>query len=236
MGSTRAFSRPVSGSLKQHQMGFALPELAVALLASGLIAVAAYTAHTSMKEKKDVTDAATLLQTIDTSIRSFVLRESRLPCPSEEGGVESKTEQVQPDGTVRIRCTTLSAGVPFVTLGIDVPGPSVRTLRYGVSVGLIQSISGQPQKLLDDALALTRLSTGRYHPYVAQRNADKVFANCDEAAANPAYTLMWLPTAQAAGPNAVPPLCFRQSADQSMGLLAIGGTEFLGWLMGNLRL
>ena len=79
MNSMPTSCRFVAATPKRHQSGFSLLEMGVALMAAGLVTVAAYTAHTSLKAKKDVTDAATLLQTIDTSIRSFVLREHRLP-------------------------------------------------------------------------------------------------------------------------------------------------------------
>lgn len=225
--------RFVRGS-RTHQAGHVLVEVVIGMLITALLTVAAFTAHTSMKKKKETTDAATQLQAIDTSIRNFVLRENRLPCPSQAGdGVETMTERLMPDGTLLVQCTTMAAQVPFVTIGMDLPAQSTdRTLRYGVAGQLTLSTPSQPQKLLDHALMVTRLAPRTDVPYVAVRNSEKVFANCDEAVANPAYTLMWLPAAQA---EAVPRYCFRQSADQSMGVLAIGGTEFVGWLLGNLR-
>lgn len=206
---------------RRWQAGGLLLEVSLVLLVVGLLTVATFEIHSAMRQRQQTTDARHVLQALDAAVRVFAIREQRLPCPDtgvdglEAGGVAG--------------CLALAGGVPFITLGIEAPRlPKGLVLRYGVAPALFGT--SEPRFLVR-ALAASRLSEGTSQPYVAARDSAQFFSDCSVAALNPAYVLMWMPRG---AEQATPPLCFRESSDGAMGVMAVGRVELLGWLRSTL--
>ena len=211
------------------QAGGFLLELSLVLLIVGILTVSTFQVQSAMRKRQQTTDAKSLVSSIDAALRAFVIREHRLPCPAATGGLV----EVGGGSATGPDCASRVGEVPFATLNMEPPRLAQdRVLRYGVAPGLARS-DGLGLLNSAEAASLRPITTGV--PYVAGRDAQKLFGECDQAALNPAYALMWMPAPGTAGAPAVPDLCFREIADQSMGFLAIGSEEFFGWLQANLR-
>lgn len=207
---------------RRRQAGGFLLELSLVLLVVGVLTVGAFEVQSTLRKRQQTTDAKSLLLTIDATLRAFVVREHRLPCPAQGGsGVEARLAGG--------RCSVSAGDVPFITLGMEMPRRQDVAYRYGVAAVL----TGGGPGFLNQAEAASRALPNIERPYVALRDDQQFFGRCGAALFNPVYALMWMPSP---GPGVlVPPLCFRENADQSMGLLAVSGQEFLGWLQVNLR-
>jgi hypothetical protein len=219
-------------TLGVRQRGGFLLEVALVLVAVGALTVATFEAQSALQQRQQQAGATNILMATDAAIRKFVVRNRRLPCPaSGNSGVEAGGEA---------GCGSIVGSVPFVTLGLEVPAlPGGLVIRYGLAESLVTpGVDPLQDSLLHRAAKLIAPSldsggtTGA--PYLAGTDAARLFANCDSAALNPAYVLMWRPQAGAGVPS-VPMLCFRESADGSMGVLAVGGPEFFGWLHSALK-
>jgi|GEM_PF-7029825 len=210
-----------------RQRGSFLLEVALVLVAVGALTVATFEAQSAWRQRQQQAGAKNIVMAVDAAVRKFVARDRRLPCPANgASGVEARGAG---------GCTSPVGSVPYATLGMELPSaPGGLTLRYGVTVALAQPGS---EGLMKEAIELAEQpddggSTAA--PYLAGPDANGMFANCGSVATNPAYVLMWRPPAGAGVPS-VPPLCFRESADGSMGVHAVGGLEFLGWLQSAMR-
>ncbi|MGE0099777.1 MAG: type II secretion system protein [Hydrogenophaga sp.] len=220
---------PPSTPYRRRQAGGFLLELALVMLVVGVLTVSTFEVHSTMRQRQQTTDANNDLLSLDAALRTFVIREQRLPCPSAGG---AGLEQTQLVGGRVAGCLAFTGEVPFLTLGMEMP-PSRQgfVLRYGVAPALFSA----GQALVVSAEAASHVSGDTSVPYVAGPDTQQTFGTCGVAAMNPAYALMWMPGPGSANAVDVPPLCFRENADQSMGFLAVGGPEFLGWLMGSPR-
>lgn len=206
----------------RRQAGGFLLELGVVLLVVGVLTVATFEVQSALRKRQQNTDAKSLLLTIDANLRAFVIREHRLPCPAVGiSDVEARSA---------MSCTAGVGGVPFITLGMDVPRKQDVVYRYGLAEQLTVGGPG----FLNRAEAAAQTPPSIAQPYVARRDDEQFLGRCGAALLNPAYALMWMPLPGPEAPT-VPPLCFRESSDRSMGLLAVSGQEFLGWLQANLR-
>lgn len=228
MGRPRASIRYPRANPQRQAGGFLL-ELSLVMLIVGVLTVSTFEVHSSMRKRQQTTDAKSLVGSIDAALRAFVIREHRLPCPAAAGGLV----EVGGGSGAGPDCANRVGDVPFATLNMEPPRLAQdRVLRYGVAPGLTD-VGGLG--LLNNAEAVSRMPLTTSMPYVAGRDAQQMLGECGQAALNPAYALMWLPAPGVSGEPAVPNLCFRESADQSMGLLAVGNPEFFGWLQANLR-
>ncbi len=209
-----------------RQAGGLLIEVSLVMLIVGILTVATFEVHSAMRKRQQTADARSLLHSIDAALRAFVIRERRLPCPATGGGAVEV-------GGGSGDCAARVGEIPFLTLGMEIPALGQdRVMRYGVAEGLSDTSGNE---LLVKAEAASRTIPNTSAPYVAGRDTHQLFGACNQAALNPAYALMWMPSPGVAGAQPVPGLCFRESADQSMGLLAVSGQEFFGWLLANLR-
>lgn len=199
---------------RRCQRGAALLEVSLGLLIVGVLTVATFELQSAMRKRQMNKDMGHVLQSVDAAVRMFVVRQKRLPCPDAAGtGVETGGNA---------GCGVLTGGVPFVSLGLDLPPlPGGKVLRYGVS-GAMFSAADTPL-LVRARLASLGAGAG---PYVAAPDASRRFTSCGSAALHPAYALMWMPS----GTPVSDPNCFHESRDGEMGVLAVGRVEFLGWL------
>ncbi len=222
-----SLSTRLARTIGRRQAGGFLLELSLVMLIVGTLTVATFQVHSAMRNRQQTADAKSLVGSIDAALRAFVIREHRLPCPAAGGGA------VEVMGSDR-DCASRAGEVPFVTLNMEIPQQGqARMLRYGVAPGLSRDDAGLV--LLNNAEGVSRMPRNTQVPYVAGRDEQQLFGDCNQAALNPAYALMWMPAPGTAGAPTVPALCFRESADQSLGLLAVSGQEFFGWLQTNLR-
>jgi type II secretory pathway pseudopilin PulG len=205
---------------KHRQMGGFLLEAALVLLITGVLTVSAFEIHSAMRKRQDSAGAKNLLRAVDAAIRAFALRENRLPCPSAPGSpVETWVSRAA-------GCSALVGDVPFVTLGLDMPQFAGWSFKYGISPALG---SGGDSSLVQKAMQASTAAGSTAQIYVAGRDAQQIFTNCGAVALNPAYGLMWQPQ-PGPGLTPVPDLCLRENAEETMGMLAVGSLEFLGWL------
>ena len=199
------------------QSGGLLLESSFVLVVTALLTMGAFEVHTATRKRQETSDVTSMLHSVDAQLRAFVLREKRLPCPSDALGAELRG----PSG-----CVNMVGRVPFATLGMEVPSlPQGRVLRYGISSAFFKE-SGT---LLERAEKASRVALTLSQPYVAAPDETQLLVNCGAALQNPAYVLMWMP---APGQATLPATsnCFRESEDQTMGVLPVGSLEFLGWL------
>lgn len=200
---------------RRRESGALLLEVGLVLLIVGVLAVGTFELQSAMRKRQLNKSADHVLQSVDAAVRTFTVRQRRLPCPDTAGsGVEAGGNS---------GCAALTGGVPYVTLGLEIPQLSQgQVLRYGVSGAMFPSDG--PQFLARARQA--SLAAANADPYVAGPDASQFFATCGQVAFRPAYALMWMPPG-VASPD---PLCFRESQNGEMGLLAVGRAEFLGWL------
>jgi len=208
-----------TGSPGRRQSGAFLLEVGLVLLVVGVLTVATFQLQSTLRQRQINQDADHVLHAVDAAVRTFAVRQQRLPCPDTTGtGVEDQVGGV---------CGATTGGVPFFSLGMDRPPFALsRELHYGVADALFSADPASPfvTRARDASLA-----DGASDPLVAGIDGAGYFTACDTPAFRPAYALMWTPLNAAV---AVP--CFRESADGQMGVLAVGRVEFLGWLQSTL--
>ncbi len=235
MMSGQTDTRGACRAVRRHQAGGFLLELSLVLLVVGILTVATFEVHSAMRKRQQTTDAKSLLHSIDAAVRAFVLREHRLPCPAAQGnGVEEKTTQML-NGIQQVVCGDSVSEVPFISLGMEPPVLAGQTLRYRIAPALMTATPEGWAGLLQHTKLVSEAVANMDAPYVAGRGLQQRFVNCGAATLNPVYALMWMPSSQVSNASGVPALCFRESVDESMGLFAVSGQEFLGWLQANLR-
>ncbi|MDR3157767.1 MAG: type II secretion system GspH family protein [Zoogloeaceae bacterium] len=113
-----------------HENGFSLLEMAVALTIIGIMIIAFWNFFRLSQDVDDAQVAIEQLALADEAIQGFVLREHRLPCPAETDG----------DGVERTKsggCQYGAGEFPFKTLGMRFP----ERLRYAATPSLALAIA-----------------------------------------------------------------------------------------------
>jgi type II secretory pathway pseudopilin PulG len=108
-------------SSRRRQGAFSLPEMAVALVITGLLMIGVWKLLPVLRSGDAQTPEQQLAQA-DAAVVGFVLKNYRLPCPANSNG--NGAEVVATGGG----CTVTAGELPFRTLGIHLP----MRLRYAV--------------------------------------------------------------------------------------------------------
>jgi len=135
--------------LKTLVRGFSLPEVAVSLAVTGIVAGAYFDVSRTSKEIKTNNDIVAKLTRIEQAIDVFVANNGRLPCPasriaplaSTTYGIETNCNSAAPAGTVDSGLIRIGA-IPVRTL--DLPDdfmidPWDNRITYAAAVGLAQN-------------------------------------------------------------------------------------------------
>lgn len=107
----RSSARP----LRRTQAGFSLVEMAVALVAAGLMSWAAFSGYETISAQQEIERARAQAQQLQSLLRAFALRHGRLPCPA-----------VQPDGYETLTAKKCPPGLgvgwfPYISVGLELP-------------------------------------------------------------------------------------------------------------------
>ncbi len=104
---------------RRPQHGFTFLEVSIVLVIVALLTASVSYALTSTMQGQSRRQAVEHARTVQASIRAYVLRNGRLPCPAiDASGYENRAGQVCPPG--------LQVGfVPYVALGLQVPEQSL---------------------------------------------------------------------------------------------------------------
>lgn len=121
-----------------RQSGFTLVELAVVLGVLGLLAMTMTSGFDGVNQARERNAAKANAQQAYEAVRSFALRNKRLPCPDPSSNGDRGRE---PIGS----CAGNIGWLPYESLGLDIPARGQR-LRFGVyrsgSVSLAAPLSG----------------------------------------------------------------------------------------------
>lgn len=131
---------------RKVQAGFSLVEMAVAMVAAGLISWAAFSGYATISAQQEIERARAQAQQLQSLLRAFALRHSRLPCPAvQPDGYETLTAEKCPPG--------LAVGwFPYVSVGLELPTENLLA-RYSV---FRNSDDIEPTKDADLAVAKER--------------------------------------------------------------------------------
>ena len=219
--------------MKRSQGGSLLLEVALVTAVVGVLAVVSFSVLSATRKSQDQAVAGNSLMITEQAIRTFMLREKRLPCPDLAGnGFEAK------DAVGQCPAGLTTGYVPFESLQLEKP-PVNGSIRYGVWRGptadltrpsaatsspSYRGLEGQSLLLyaLVDALKAT-LDTDK--PYIAQLNALNEHTNCAAPSDNPAFLLAVDAPTQRESPSR----CFADDPATGNKVLAVSRQELLGW-------
>jgi len=114
---------PPHRSHAPREQGFSLVELAMVLLAVGLLAALFLPATNTMMDNKRRNETRAKLEALESAIARFVMTTKRLPCPADGAqGVANPTSGLeQRNAGPPATCTAMTTGVvPWRTLGVPV--------------------------------------------------------------------------------------------------------------------
>ncbi|RYX90362.1 MAG: hypothetical protein EOO28_29675 [Comamonadaceae bacterium] len=218
--------------MKTSQAGVMLVELAIAVLVMGVVGLVSFSLLSGSRRAQDEAAAGNALMVAEQAVRTFVLREKRLPCPDAAGsGYEAK------DADGRCPAGVVVGGLPFASLQIEKP-PGDGEIRYGVLRGPLADLARPadlPATLFDSdgsarflaALFKAQEGTpGSLQPYVAAIAEADANTDCSGVSSNPAFLLMVSRTPQ----PSVNPNCFFDDPSKGDKVLAVGRLELLGWV------
>lgn len=213
------------------------------LAVTGTIAVLAFSAisYTEKTRKQDLTASA--MAAAEQSIRAFVSRENRLPCPDAAG---QGYEGLNAVGVCPAVETSQYGGLPYIALNMDRPVLSEgEILRYGVAPGLafrtepdfnlLDAAFGIPTKSLDvdgrqrfiaQLIALPQSGDRRAQTMLAGLDSTGAALNCS-GGEFPAFALssVFLPRSA---------WCFSDAPNGGARALSVSKHELLGWFQAQL--
>ncbi|PTT19430.1 prepilin-type cleavage/methylation domain-containing protein [Acidovorax sp. HMWF029] len=117
----------VGGRALRSQAGLSLIELSVALVVAGLLSWASFSAYETVSAQQQIEKGRAQAQQLQSILRSFALRNGRLPCPDVSAvanGYESLTAGECSSGSQL-------GWFPYVSLGLEIPTQELRA-RYAV--------------------------------------------------------------------------------------------------------
>lgn len=218
--------------MKRRQSGSLLIEVTFVMMAAGALALVSFAMLSGTKKKQDHMEDGNSLMIAEQAVRTFMLRQKRLPCPDQNGsGYESVDAAGQcPAGLV-------TGYLPFVTLQLEKP-VNHGAIRYGVwrSTGADLASAAAPlsaaasldssSQLLDAiAMAASKTSSLTALPFVAQLNGKNENVDCSASFDNPAFVVaVQAGDASTSGGN-----CFADDPASGSRVLAVGRQELLGW-------
>lgn len=219
---------------QQVQRGNLLLELGLTLVVVGTLAAAIIGGFSSIEQARATAEQNAQLELAKQSLKAFVLKANRLPCPDLTGtGWEGDAAGGCAD-SVRV------GRLPYISLNMPIPGNGY-FLKYGVSrispsSDLVKS--GQPPNSIASpsafvaaALAASLSPAGTSEPYIAGTGDDGRLSNCENASSTPAYALM-LVTEKTASQN---PLCFHEASLKLTRVSYMRFEELLGWASARMR-
>lgn len=110
---------------RKVQAGFSLVEMAVALVAAGLMSWAAFSGYTTISAQQEIERARAQAQQLQSLLRAFALRHGRLPCPAfAPDGYETLTAE-------KCAVGNQSGWFPYVSVGLELPTEDLLA-RYSV--------------------------------------------------------------------------------------------------------
>lgn len=175
--------------------GFSLVELAVVLAVVGVLGIAMTSAFTSVAQDRDRNTARAQAEVARQALRTFALRNQRLPCPDNSADGDSGHEA----GGGVCAAGAQAGWLPYLDLDLDLPPRGAR-LRYGVYRALdADLVRPAAASSIDDIegnaafrRALVRLAAAAptsAHPYYGPPTADAT-ADCAQVRTNPAFVLV----------------------------------------------
>ncbi len=176
--------------------GFTVLELAVTISIIGVLSVLASTAYTGVLDVRARARAQADAETARAAVRTFLLRNKRLPCPDLSSNGSGAREGL----TGSCSAGAQLGWLPYESLGLALPQPGQR-MRYGVSRNGIGADLADPPDLgttdFDGVARLRRalsnaakLAPGSDRPYLTGRGSAADPENCSHIAANPAFVLI----------------------------------------------
>lgn len=217
--------------MRHRQSGSLLVEISLAMMAMGALALVAVPMLSGTKKNQDRALAGNSLMLAEQAVRTFILREKRLPCPDPVGGgYEARDADGQcPPG--------LATGfLPYAALQLDKPAID-GVVRYGVWRGagadlanraastVADGASDGSQQLLDALARALKSPPGTALPYVARLNGQLQHVDCTAASDNPAFVMAVQASASVAGSA----LCFADDRAAGNQVRWVGRQELLGW-------
>ena len=111
----------------RRQRGFTFLEMAVVLVVAGVLSWASFSAFDTMNDLKDRNQAQALAQEMQSHLRTFTVRNGRLPCPDTSAGGTGYEALTGGACTAGVQ----SGWFPYTSLGMAVPTDNLRA-RYAV--------------------------------------------------------------------------------------------------------
>lgn len=184
----------------RHARGFTLLELAVSVSVIGVLAALASGAYTGIAEVRDRARAEAEAEVARQSIRTFMLRNKRLPCPDMSADGNGAREGI--GGTCPGGAQV--GWLPYESLGLARPVPSER-MRYAVlrssadDADLVAPAPPTGGSLGSDLDAVARLrytlaAAALVHsnaqPYITGIGSSADAESCSRIVANPAFAVI----------------------------------------------
>jgi hypothetical protein len=120
-------ARTTNGRCARQQRGFTLLETGMVLVVAGLLSWAGFSAYQSVSDQQARNQAQAMAREMQASLRSFSIRQGRLPCPDTSAagsGYEALTGTVCSPGNQ-------IGWFPYVSVGMGMPIEALRG-RYAV--------------------------------------------------------------------------------------------------------
>ena len=180
----------------RHAAGFTVLELAVTISIIGVLSVLASSAYSGVLDVRARAHAQAEAEAARAAVRTFLLRNKRLPCPdlssNGTGGREGLAGSC-PNGAQL-------GWLPYESLGLPPPQPSQR-MRYAASrLGAGADLVAPPDLGVADFDGVARLrgalsraaklGLGSDRPYLTGVGSAADPENCSHVVANPAFALI----------------------------------------------
>jgi len=179
--------------LASGHAGFTLVELAVVLAVLGVLGIAMTSAFTGVAQDRDRNTARAQAEVARQALRTFALRNQRLPCPDTSAAGDSGHE----GGGSGCAAGVQVGWLPYLDLDLDPPVRGAR-LRYGVhrGAGADLAVLTAGSDDLDGNAAFRRklaqlagTAPSSAHPYYGTPAASGT-PDCVEVRTNPAFVLV----------------------------------------------
>lgn len=183
-------------SHSRYTAGFTVLELAVTISIIGVLSVLASSAYSGVLDVRARAHAQAEAEAARAAVRTFLLRNKRLPCPdlssNGAGGREGLAGSC-PNGAQL-------GWLPYESLGLPPPQPSQR-MRYAVSrLGAGADLVAPPDlgvadfdgvaRLRNALSQAAKLGLGSDRPYLTGVGSAADPENCSHVVANPAFALI----------------------------------------------
>jgi hypothetical protein len=231
----------LQGKLKVQQKGMALLEVGLFIVITAVLA-GGYLVNMRAVAPNGSKLGAIVLTNVEQAVKTFVLKQGRLPCPDLTGsGWEGDNQGKCPVGRV-------VGDIPFASLGLNhVPVSGVH-MRLGIwrsneadlvhpentSVSSVSNAQSPMQLLKASALESAKDVDTKDQPYIARKDSQGNLTDCSvtpiqsTGISHPAFVVNMI--ANTSDPDVLNDKCFASLAGIKSSVVSVGRLEFLSWL------